>query len=70
MKFESGPRLTVNEAMARIAIIEQQVMGMGANDAEASLFASIRRRLLNGEISPEEAVAEAQAILDGKQDYH
>jgi hypothetical protein len=70
MSFEKERPLGFNEAMARIAMLEQQAMGMGANDAEASLFANVRRQLEAGDITATEAVAAAQAILDGKQDYH
>lgn len=60
----------VNEALGAIAMIEQQAMGMGANDYEPAAFASIKHALQSQELSPDEAVARAQGVLDSKQDYH
>lgn len=73
MKFETskqsrGP--VVSEAMQQIASIEQQTQVMGANDYEPSAFVRIRERLERNEISPQQAITEAQAILDSKMDYH
>lgn len=76
MKFESMQQpkgQNMNEAMAAIAAIEAQVHSMGANDSETSIsgdLAQIRRRLLSGEITNEEAIAQAEGIRDSKQAYH
>jgi len=63
----------MNEAMAAIAAIEAQVHSMGANDSETSAsgdFAQIRIKLEKGEISPAEAIAQAEGVRDNKQAYH
>lgn len=63
----------MNEAMAAIAAIEAQVHVMGANDSEVSEsgdLAQIRSKLINGELTPEEATGQAEGIRDSKQAYH
>ncbi|MFA6301252.1 MAG: hypothetical protein WC609_02790 [Candidatus Paceibacterota bacterium] len=50
--------------------IRDEVLRMGANDSEASRFDRVLGRLRSGASTPEDAVREARAILDGKQDYH
>lgn len=61
--------MTMGEAKAQIAVIEQQAMVMGANDFELGAFRNIHERLDGGRLSPEEAVKEALAILNAKMDY-
>ena len=73
MQFESSNtsgEQTVSKAIAQIAGIESQARVMGANDYEPNAFESIRLRLTGGDITPKEAILEAQRILESKQDYH
>lgn len=67
---ETTPTPGVNEALAQVGLIEQRVQLMGANDYEPSAFARIRAQLDAGALTPREAIAHAQAVLDSKQDYH
>lgn len=59
-----------SDALAEITIIEQQARVQGANDYEQSAFKLIRKQLEGGNLTPQEAILRAQAILDSKQDYH
>lgn len=76
MGFESirpQGKSEMNGAMSALAAIEAQVRVMGANDSEISEsgdLAQVRSKLLNGEITPEEAVLRAESIRDSKQAYH
>ena len=71
MTFESGPKPpSLNEALAQISSSEQQAQAMGANDYEPSAFKQIKDRLVAGELTPTEAILQAQAVLNNKQDYH
>lgn len=71
METTNGPeKLTINDALLRIEEIFGKAMSMGANDSEGGRFHDIEKKLLSGEFTPEEAVSEAQKILDNKQDYH
>lgn len=73
MNFESmgnARPASPHEAMAKIMAIQGQAEVMGANDYEPSAFKRIQTRLEDGEITPEEAVREAEGILGNKQDYH
>ena len=62
--------LTIAEAYAWINNLEQQAAIRGAQDSEPSAFRDIANTLTQGLITPEKAVRQAQAVLDGKQDYH
>lgn len=53
-----------------VAAIKQRAMQMGANDFEPYAFDDILKRLKNGECTGEQAIGEAESIIDGKQDYH
>ena len=48
----------------------QRVHSMGGNDGEASIFQEILSKLRKGECSVEDAVREAEATVERKQDYH
>lgn len=75
MSFEAAPRKEegMNEAMAAIAAIEAEIQVMGANDSETSPsgdLAQIRLKLKNREITPKEAITQAEGVRDSKQAYH
>ena len=75
MSFEMMPQKEsgMNEAFAAIASIEAEINAMGANDAELGSngdLAQIRMKLEKGELSPEHAIAQAEAVRDSKQSYH
>jgi hypothetical protein len=74
MKFESPDKKTSmpnrSEAMARVQGIMGETMQLGANDSEASAFQSILERLQAGELTPVEAIREAEGVKNSKQDYH
>ena len=76
MSFESIQKQAgdeMNEAMAALAAIEAQVHSMGANDSELSNsgdLAQIRLKLERGEITPRDAISQAEGVRDSKQAYH
>lgn len=76
MSFESFRQRgndEMNEAMAALSAIEAQVHVMGANDSEISEsgdLAQVRQLLIEGELTPEEAIGRAEIIRDSKQAYH
>jgi hypothetical protein len=57
-------------AHTKIDMILQEVYMMGANDYEIPALMKLKEQVLAGEIDPQEAVGQAQAIKDNKQDYH
>ena len=70
MNIERTRKMTINNALAQIHILKQQAEIMSAQDSEPSAFRDIASALTKGLITPEEAIRQAQAVLDGKQDYH
>lgn len=60
----------MNEAMKRIHGLMAEVSPMGANDSEFADFEIVLRKLQAGEITPSEAIAQAEAIKGSKMDYH
>lgn len=50
--------------------IMDEVMRRGANDYEASAFASILQAYHNKIITGQEAIRQAENIRDSKNDYH
>ena len=72
MSFESmgQKKMPTSEAVAAIMALRAQTEVMGANDYEGSAFTRLQKRLEDGEITPQEALREAQGILESKQDYH
>mgnify|MGYP000895589733 CR=1 FL=1 len=66
----SSQNISLAEAAHRVLAAEQAAMGMGANDYEYGAFAAIKQGLFDGKISPEEAVRQAESIVNSKQDYH
>lgn len=73
MSFESNGsdnQFSPAQIMAQILEIESRVMSMGANDYEPSAFEAIKKDLLDGTITPKDALLKAKNILESKQDYH
>lgn len=71
MSFESPEKNSdTNETLAAIENLRAQAQQMGANDYEQSAFNAIREKLEAQQLTPEEARAAAQNILDSKVDYH
>lgn len=60
----------IEKAELEIKIILQDMYVMGANDSEKSDIDSILIKMKSSEISPEEAIKQAMAIKNSKQDYH
>jgi hypothetical protein len=58
------------EVIDEIQMIRQETLMMGANDYEPSAFDSILERYQSGQLSAEEALANARQIQASKQDYH
>ena len=59
-----------SEAMMRIQGIMAEVNVMGANDSEFENFRKVMAGLQAGNLTPSEAIAQAQGIRDSKMDYH
>ena len=62
--------LRIDEALAQILMMEQAEQQKGAFDSEKDAFTDIRNRLMKGEITPAEAMRQAQAIGESRYDYH
>lgn len=62
--------LSLEDGLARLMEIRQEIYAMGANDSKFFLIGEIVEKLQKGKMKPEDAVEEAEAILNGKQDYH
>lgn len=59
-----------SDAMNRVQGILAEVAVMGANDSEFESFNIILRELQAGNITPTEAIAQAEGIKAAKMDYH
>jgi len=70
MSFEGAPQMSISDAMNTISAIEGMIVTMGANDSEPESIQLIKQNLESGVITPNEAVAQAEALREGKQDYH
>jgi len=64
------PTMTKEEARMRIEEVRQRVALMGANDSEFSLLNEILLNMDKDEMTPDEAIEEANKVLSGKTDYH
>ena len=62
--------MSISDAMNTISAIEGMIVTMGANDSEPESIQLIKQNLESGVITPNEAVAQAEALREGKQDYH
>ena len=58
------------EAFATVSAIMQAVNAMGANDYEMKALERILIELQRGDVTPWEAIVQAERIKDSKQDYH
>jgi len=60
-----------NNQMAAVQAIMARCMAMGANDYERSAFEEIMKKLSSGAYTnPDDAVRDAENIVNSKQDYH
>src|ERR1035437_10940308 len=64
------PTMTKDEARMRIEEVRQRIAIMNANDIEFSLINEILLNMDKDEMTPDEALEEANKVLNGKQDYH
>jgi hypothetical protein len=62
--------MTKDEARMRIEEVRQRAALMGANDSEFSLLNEILLNMDKDEMTPDEALEEANKVLSGKMDYH
>ncbi len=62
--------MSKNEARMRIEEVRQRVAVMGANDSEFGLLNEILMSMDKNEMTPDEALEEANRVLNGKMDYH
>jgi hypothetical protein len=60
----------IDDAIMIVSEIRQQVAVMGANDYEIPAIDRIIEALKLREITPKEAISEANIILGRKNDYH
>lgn len=70
MESNEKPKLSKGEAYAQVMQCMQEASAMGANDSEPESFRNILAALESGMITPEEAVQQARAVVQGKLDYH
>ena len=68
--LEESEKITQKEARERVSMVLQDVAAMGANDSEFFEISQILKNLEEGNITPEQAVQEAEQIKSSKQDYH
>lgn len=66
--INQNENLTVDEAKILITEFKQRVAMMGNNNIEWDRFNDIESRLSSGELTPNEAVAKANEIVEGKQE--
>ena len=64
------PPMTKEEAHIAIEEVRQRVALMGANDSEFSLLNEILLNMDKDEMTPDEAVEEANKVFSGKMNYH
>ncbi len=67
---KTEPQMTVDEALVRIELIKGTLSSLGANDYEFPRLDEIVKALKAAEITPQQAVKLAEAVLAGKNDYH
>jgi flagellar biosynthesis regulator FlbT len=70
IELEKNGEMSINDALVQIEAIRSQINSMGANDSEFEALNNIRRKIEDREMTPEEAVAQAQGVMDSKQAYH
>jgi hypothetical protein len=74
MSIEQAPKVerkpSVQEALSYVQGKMAEAMTLGANDYEPGAFQQIIRALEQGQIEPQTAMEQANAIIGNKQDYH
>ncbi len=60
----------MNDAVTKLEAIKQQMLGSGAVDNELSQIDSIKKEMLAGGITAQEALEQANLIIENRQDYH
>jgi hypothetical protein len=70
--FESGTEKKPTQGYARqhIEAVRGQVMQMGGNDTENEVLNGIILKMEDGDITPLEAIDQANGTMDSKQAYH
>ena len=56
--------------MMELAGLETSMHPTGSVDSETADFNIIRKKLMDGEISPAEAINQGRVLIAGRQDYH
>lgn len=69
---ENSKPITQNDALTQVEFYRSMVLPMGANDKENDDFNEIRNALIGGQITPRQAIDQAEKIAKKKQenDYH
>lgn len=67
---EEKKEVTLDEALATINGIEQEERTRGRIDDEGGAFAYIRERLEAEQITPQQALEQANKIRESRQDYN
>lgn len=62
--------ISKSDALSRIEAIRCVVHAMGAVDTEPSFLNQLSSQVDSGNLSPTDAVAQAEAMLASRQDYH
>jgi hypothetical protein len=68
MKFENGPRWSIQTALAYITELWQQDRITGRMDTEHSSYQRILNAVQAGSMTPEEGVRQAQNLSGGRQE--
>jgi hypothetical protein len=63
-------KLELSEAIMKINALKQQVQQEGNVDSEIHMFEIIIHKLETHEISGEEAISQAEHIVNRRQNYH
>jgi len=66
---EQIKELSIEYAKDQIAFIKQKVSILGRNDAEISNLEDLIQKLYKNELTPEEAIRQAEEIERNKQDH-
>jgi hypothetical protein len=66
--MEPTPNLSRDQALHDIQAIWSMNQQTGRMDSEAGDFATILRQVREGTLTPEEGVAQARGLADGRQD--
>lgn len=61
---------SIDDAIAEIRAVEQMIRASGAVDTEPEDLKRLMTDVQSGKLDPSEAVRQAQAINDGRQNYH